>query len=275
MKLIKGVLKKFVFLRGMARSVDGFAYIMSQSSSVRNWIFSSRESSTFTFNLTLRNRKYLIHYVSLITKQSYEVIEKYFSEVENNKVLKDYVIKRIRGSKYRHKKDLRCDFGSRVAWYAIIRANKCQVVVENGVEIGYTGILLCDALLKNKQEGFAGMYYGLDINPDAGYLISESPYSGISKILVADALASLSNFSMPIDFYFSDGLRTQEYEKREFDLLFEKVNNTGVIVSNKLDLSDALADCATQNNWDFIYFKEQPFKHWFPGSGLGIMFNRV
>lgn len=236
------------------------------------WSFNSRETSTYTFALSKLNTKYLIHSIALVTKKTYPEIEGYFNEILSNEELKTYVVAKIKLSPVRYKKDLRCDFASRIGWYAIIRANKSKVVVENGVELGYTAVVLCEAILKNKSEGYEGSYYGLDINSEAGYFIKQDKYEKIANLLVGDALDSITQFKEPIDFYFSDGYRTCDYERKEFDALLKKTSSHSVIITNKLKFSDALADASVLYNKQFITFQEDPLNHWYPGSSIGIMF---
>lgn len=81
--------------------------------------------------------------------------------------------------------------------------------------MGLTAIALCNAIAKNREEGFEGEYYGLGINPDAGYLLINSPFIAFTKLIINDSVNSLAQFkNKPIDFYFSDGLRTYDYEKK-------------------------------------------------------------
>jgi len=236
------------------------------------WSLSSRETSTYTYLLSPNNTKYLIHSVSLVTKKSFLEIEGYFNEILLNEELKSYVISKVKASNVRYKKDLRFDLASRIGWYAIIRANKSKVVVENGVELGYTAVVLCEAILKNISEGYPGRYYGLDINGNAGYFIKDERYISIAKIIVGDALDSLSHFSESIDFYFSDGYRTFDYEKKEFDVLSKNTSLHPVIITNKLKFSDALSDFSVIHRKQFITFQEDPLNHWYPGSSIGISF---
>jgi predicted O-methyltransferase YrrM len=233
----------------------------------------SRETSTRTYPLTPENEYYLIFLVAAVTGKDRTTISGYFDEIKKNKELREFVINKIAGSHYRNKKDLRCDFGSRIAWYAIVRANKSKVVVENGIEMGLTAMALCNAIAKNREEGFEGEYYGLDINPDAGYLLINSPFTAFTKLIINESVNSLTQFkNKPIDFYFSDGLRTYDYEKKEFGVLIDKMGEQGVIVSNKANFSPALAEMASTKKKQFAYFQEQPLNHWSPGSGLGILF---
>ena len=234
---------------------------------------SSRETSTLTYKLTPANENYLMFLVAAVTGKDITTISGYFDEIKKNTELRDFVINKIASSHYRNKKDLRCDFGSRIAWYAIIRANKSKVVVENGIEMGLTALALCSAIARNREEGFEGEYYGLDINPEAGYLLTGSSFTAFTKLIINDSINSLAQFEKkPVDFYFSDGLRTYDYEKKEFAVLMDKVGTQAVIVTNKANFSSALAEMATEKKKRFAYFQEQPLDHWYPGSGLGILF---
>jgi hypothetical protein len=263
--------KKIPFLLMLPRFYSSTRIPLKHFGDAVKWTFVSRETSTLTYPLRITNRKYLIHTASLVAGVSYAEIEKYFLEIESNQELTSSVIKGIELSGIRHKKDLRCDFGSRIAWYAIIRAMKSRVVVENGVEMGLTGVALCEALLRNQSEGYPGAYIGLDINPDAGCLVRSERYLGVATLQIRDALESIDQLSHPVDFYFSDGLRTAEYEKEEFERLSGKLADNAVVISNKLKFSDVLADCSLQWKKRFVTFQEEPLNHWYPGSLFGIV----
>lgn len=82
----------------------------------------------------------------------------------------------------------------------------------------------------------------------------------------------MKEFNQPIDFYFSDGGRSEAYEKEEFELLEKKISAHGIIVSNKLQFSNSLSNLAKKMSKKHIYFKEEPLDHWYPGSQIGIMY---
>ena len=236
------------------------------------WAFNSKELHSFTYNLTPFNAEYLLHNLSIITNLPYKQIKFYFEEISLNKDIGKYISEKIKNSEYKYLKDQRSELGNRFIHYCIIRAIKPKIIVENGVELGYTGTIVCEALLKNINEGFIGKYYGLDIDSNSGYLIKDIKYNNISKILIGDSLNILSTFEKNIDYYFSDGERTYNYEKAEFELLKSKVNKSGIIVSNKLQISDCTSSFAKEMNRKHIYFREDPFNHWYPGSHIGIVF---
>ena len=183
------------------------------------WLVYSRELSTYTYAITPNNRDYLIHTVAVVTGEAPEQVKKYFNELDLNVELKKKIISLINSSEFRYKKDARCDFGSRLAWYAIVRSLKPKLIVENGVDMGLTAIALCEALMVNHAEGYSGKYVGLDIKHDAGFLIRQARYKDLAEIVIGDALDYLKINNELIDFYFSDGCRTSEYEQIEFSFL--------------------------------------------------------
>lgn len=272
MKNIRKYLKRIPLVSIPYRIHYALKYYIPKIILIFKWSVNSKEIGTFTYKLTDNNVEYLLHNISIITNLPFTQIENYYKEIYNDDKLKSYVINKIKNSQYKSTKDERCDFGSRIAYYCIIRAIKPKIVVENGVELGYTGIVLCSALLKNKSEGISGIYYGFDIDPNAGLLIRDELYNEIAYVITGESLETLAAFKQPIDFYFSDGERSLSYENEEFKLLQHKMTEFGVVVSNKLQFSNATAQFAKLMNKKLIYFREDPLNHWYPGSQIGIVF---
>lgn len=269
---IKNTLKKVPLITIPYRLWYAHSYYVPQFRWIFRWAFQSREFNSFTYPLTPFNLEYLLHHIAIITRMPYTQIESYFHEINDHQKITEEINKKIASSKYKFVKNKGYQPGSRAAYYCILRAVKPKVVVENGIELGYTAILLCEALLKNADEGYPGHYLGLDIDPEAGLLIRDQRYSKISSILIGDSLKSLAQINEPIDFYFSDGERSYAYEKAEFALLKQKTSSNAVIVSNKLQISDCTSTFAREMNRKHIYFREEPYHHWYPGSHIGIVY---
>lgn len=250
-----------------------FQHILKVASLAIKTAFNSRETSTYTYKLTTENEAYLKNIVATITQTSFAEVTTYFEEIYNDKIFQDGIKDMIAKSNLRKKKDLRTDFGSRIAWYAFVRILKPKVIVENGVEIGFTASILCKALERNYLEGNFGKYYGLDIDNNAGFLIKKQlNEKSIAKIILGDAIESIRNLDEKVDFYFSDGIRTYEYEQEEFMELNKKINKNSIVVTNKALFSKALFEASMQSSRKFIYFQEAPLKHWYKGAGIGILY---
>jgi hypothetical protein len=235
------------------------------------WAFSSRELHNFTYDLTRENCEYLIHTVSVVTGAPYSVVANYVEELQQDGEISRHVTERIKQSSTRHGADQRCAFGRRLGWYAFVRILKPRVVVETGVDKGLGAVALCAALLRNESEGFPGRYLGTDINPDAGILLSE-PYSRVGKILYGDSIQSLQ--SIPeIDIFINDSDHSAEYERLEYNVIAEKLSRGGgLILGDNSHCTDVLARFSAERGRKFIFFREQPKDHWYPGAGIGISF---
>jgi len=256
------------------RLYKAFLVSFRYSKNVFRHAIKSKETATFTYNLTPENESYLMNLTAAITKSDIKTVEQYFNELKSNNQLRETILLNIGKSTFKMKKDKRCDYGSKLCFYSIIRILKPKIVLENGVEIGFTSIVLSEAIRKNREEGYEGKFIGLDINNDAGYLINATPvYKGFSEIKFGDAIKSLKSLQNKVDFYFSDGLRTYEYEQKEFSCLQKILSENSIVVTNKATFSKALYELSLETHRKFSFFKEHPLKHWYEGAGIGIMYS--
>jgi hypothetical protein len=150
---------------------------------------------------------------------------------------------------------------------------KPKVVVDTGVDKGLGSCILASALKRNSEEGNPGRYYGTDINPYAGYLLS-GPYKEFGEILYGDSIESLKKFHHKIDLFINDSDHSKEYEEREYEIIKGNLTEKSIILGDNSDYSEKLLEFSLQTNRHFIYFHEMPHNHWYPGCGTGISFYR-
>ena len=186
-------------------------------------------------------------------------------------MLKEHIIGEIMRSPLRKYADLRVAFGRRLGWYAVARALKPKIIVETGVDKGMGSVLLCSALLANKKEGFEGQFFGTDINPKAGYLLS-GVYSEVGRILYGDSIETLSHFDQTIDLFINDSDHSADYEYQEYLTIQYKIGEYAVILGDNSHYSDKLAIFSRENKRNFLFFHEDPYEHWYPGAGIGISY---
>jgi hypothetical protein len=247
-------------------------YYTPQLKRTVTWAVSSREATNFTFEITQENCEYLAHTISAITGVSFSSAMGYINELQGDDALKRHVIEETRKSRMRYCADERCAFGRRLGWYAFVRILKPHVVVETGVDKGLGAVTLCAALMRNAAEGFPGRYFGTDKDPDAGFLLTQ-PYSSVGEILYGDSIQSLR--SIPeIDVFINDSDHSAEYERREYELVAPKLGSNGLILGDNSHCTDVLARFSAERGRQFIFFREQPKDHWYPGAGIGISFTR-
>jgi predicted O-methyltransferase YrrM len=268
---MKKFLQSFWVFRAIYRFKVAYTYHFRRNlKNVRHWLIHSREHTNYTYHLTDLNRRYLIAFVAHITEQSYQSVEKYVLELENNLELKTYLQEQTRLQKDKWA-DIEPKFARRLAWYALVRIRKPKVVIETGVDKGLGSCILTAALLKNQEEGNSGYYYGTDINPKAGYLL-QMPYSQVGEILYGDSIESLRKLDKEIDLFINDSDHSAEYEANEYQIIQSKLSNHAMILSDNAHDTDALLNFAQKAGRKFLFYKEQPARHWYSGAGIGVVF---
>jgi len=264
-------LKQIRAINFLRRVFNASKYYNRRYSQILSWGIHSKEDNNYTYPLTEKNILYLANTVAVVTGKTVQEVMKYLEEAENNHELKQHVIQVTNTSSERFVADPRCDFGKRLGWYSFARITKPKVIIETGVDKGLGGVLLCAALLRNKEEGFEGEYYGTDINPDAGYLIS-GKYATVGKLLYGDSIESLQKFQKEVDLFINDSDHSSEYEYREYQTIASKLSDHCIILGDNSHVTDKLAKFSYEQSRKFIFFKEEPKNHWYPGGGIGISY---
>ena len=259
------------FLRIPKRVLYAMSYYNKKYIQILKWGMRSRETANYTYDLTEQNILYLAQTISVVTRIDSKKIIEYINEARNNEQLKEHIISATMKSPHKEYADLRVDFGRRLGWYAFARTLKPKIIVETGVDKGLGSVLLCSALLKNKEEGFDGLFYGTDINPEAGYLLS-GKYAEAGKILYGDSIKTLSEFTEKIDLFINDSDHSADYEYREYITIRDKISENAIILGDNSHVSDKLAIFSIETKRNFLFFREEPRDHWYPGAGIGISF---
>jgi len=259
------------FLRIPKRVLYAMSYYNKKYIQILKWGMRSRETANYTYDLTEQNILYLAQTISVVTRIDSKKIIEYINEARNNEQLKEHIISATMKSPHKEYADLRVDFGRRLGWYAFARTLKPKIIVETGVDKGLGSVLLCSALLKNKEEGFNGFFYGTDINPEAGYLLS-GKYAEAGKILYGDSIKTLSEFTEKIDLFINDSDHSADYEYREYITIRDKISENAILLGDNSHVSDKLAIFSIETKRNFLFFREEPGGHWYPGAGIGISF---
>lgn len=231
------------------------------------------ELSNFTYDLTPRNMTELSHMIAVVTGQPVSKIRAYVEEVRDDADLHNALYHGLKQRGY-ESDAIANPFGRRVGWYAFVRALKSSVVVETGVDRGHGSLLLCAALLRNAEEGSPGRYYGTDINPDAGWLL-HGKYAEVGKILYGDSIESLTVLVDKIDLFINDSDHSADYEFREYETIGPRLDVNAVILGDNSHTNDKLARYSELMGRHYLFFKEEPLAHWYPGAGIGISFRSI
>lgn len=235
------------------------------------WLARSREHTNFTYHLTPLNRRYLAHFLAVVCKQPPQQMLCYLDELQDDARLIPHVLARRSRSQRRFLADPEVRLGRRIGWYAMVRALRPRLVVEAGVDKGLGACVLCAALLRNRLEGHPGAYVGLDLNPRAGYLLAP-PYSDVGRLVVGDSVRTLDTFEKEIDLFVSDSDHSPSYETREFDAVEPRLSKRAYVLGDNAHASANLIDFAQRTGRAFLYFREEPDDHWYPGGGIGVAY---
>jgi hypothetical protein len=110
---------------------------------------------------------------------------------------------------------------------------------------------------------------GTDINPNAGYLLA-GPYGEAGHVLVGDFLKSLNAIDCDIDLFINDSDHSSGYENGEYQAIASKLADTASIGGDNAPVADSLLRFSRETGREFLFWKEQPAGHWYPGGGIGI-----
>ena len=236
------------------------------------WLLRSNETTNFTYDISPINKQYLISFISVITGKNFDEIEKYVLEVENDVELKNHITNYTKQSAEQYMADLNPKYGRRIGWYATIRAKKPKIVIETGVDKGLGSCIITAALIKNTEEGYPGRYYGTDINHKAGYLL-KGKYADFGEILYGDSIDSLNEFNEHIDLFINDSAHSSEYEWEEYQIINNKLSDDAIILGDNSHTNTKLLQFSMDEGRKFLFFQENPLKHWYPGAGIGASYS--
>lgn len=255
------------------RAKIGLGYVRKPVIGFLGWLFTSKEISNYTYDLTEDNKRYLAALISDITGVKFDQVMMYVREVEEDDELRKHISAGIANSELSFMADKTVRYGRRIGWYVVVRILKPQVVVETGVDKGLGACLLTAALKRNCLEGHAGRYFGTDLNPRAGYLLS-GEYANHGEILYGDSIESLSKLDVPVDLFINDSDHSAEYEAGEYNVILDKLSQRAMVLGDNSHCTDKLLEFSRRTGRNFLFFKEEPKEHWYPGGGIGFSFNR-
>lgn len=263
-------LEEIAFLIGLpARRRRKFArdYYSDKIDLINSWSRKRTENYNFYYDLTEKNVNDLCHLLALLWNCKVELVRTYAGELIQDSAIRRHVLDGFKSDP--RMQDAEIAFARRLGWYVIIRLQKPKVVVETGVHQGVGALVIASALMRNRNEGFDGEYFGVDIEPTAGVLFTP-PYSAMGRIVVSDSIVFMESFTKKVDLFISDSDHTENYEMAEYEAFIPYLNPESIILSDNSHANRVLADFSEKHDRSYVFFKEDPFNHWYPGAGIGI-----
>lgn len=228
-----------------------------------DWLIRSRETMNFSYDLESLNRDQLCWFVSAVTGAEIGQVRAWTRELEDDKDLISQLSGRLSSNPRRGISSTEPSWGRRLGWYAIVRARQPDHVVETGTALGLGSCIIAAALLRNGH----GRLTTIDTDPEAGYLIAKPWASVIDRRTGSstDVLLAMRD----VDMFLHDSLHTYDYETRELAAVEANLRPDAIVLSDNAHETPALSDWAERTGHRYLFFKELPLNHWWPGDGIG------
>jgi Methyltransferase domain len=236
------------------------AYLIGRS---LDWLVRDRETHNFTYDLNPLNHNQLCWYICAVTGAEIRQVRAWMQELEDDSRLVDHLTRRLSSNPRRNICAREPHWARRSGWYAMVRAIRPDHVVETGTHLGLGSCVIAAALLRNGH----GRLTTIDIDPAAGYLIGD-PWASVIDLRTGSSIDLLATLK-DVDFFLHDSLHTYDYESTELAAVEPNLHAGAIILSDNAHDSPALSDWAERTGRQYLFFKEQPSDHWWPGDGIG------
>jgi Methyltransferase domain len=228
-----------------------------------DWLMHGRETTNLTYDLDALNRDQLCWFVSAVSGAGISQVRAWVQELDDDDHLSDHVTRRLSTSPRRRISATEPHWARRFGWYALVRAAQPAHVVETGTHLGLGSCAIAAALLRNGH----GRLTTIDIDAEAGYLIGE-PWAEVIDRRTGSSIDILAELA-DVDMFLHDSLHTYDYEAKELAAVEPNLRVGATILSDNAHDSSALSDWAERTGRHYLFFKEQPAGHWWPGDGIG------
>lgn len=233
-----------------------------------SWLVHNRETTNYTYDLDDLNRDQLCWFISAVTDAGIGKVRSWMRELETDSELLGALTKRLSSNPTRRICATEPHLARRFGWYAIVRAIEPESVVETGTHLGLGSCVIAAALLRNGH----GRLTTIDIDADSGYLIAE-PWAKVIEKRVGSSVAELAKLR-DVDMFLHDSLHTYEYETKELSVVEPNLSANAIVLSDNAHDSAALSQWAERTGRHYLFFKEQPVNHWWPGDGIGVAWTK-
>jgi hypothetical protein len=160
-------------------------------------------------------------------------------------------------------------YGKRLAWYALARVLKPELVIETGVHDGLGSLVLLRALERNAQDGAPGRLVSFDINPAAGWIVGAHPLWELRIESTRAGLHAVLGARPPVGLFIHDSLHTYENERYELRAAAAALASNGALISDNSHVTRALADTCEEFGLRYYEFHERPLGHFYTGGAMG------
>ena len=228
-----------------------------------DWLVRNRETTNYTYDLDKLNLDQLCWFVAAVTGAEIGQVRAWTQELEKDEDLLGELTNRLSSNPTWRVCATEPHWARRLGWYAIVRAAEPEHVVETGTHLGLGSCVIAAALLKNGH----GRLTTIDIDADSGYLIAD-PWASVINRRIGSSVTELAAMR-DVGLFLHDSLHTYDYEARELAAVVPNLRPDAIILSDNAHDSAALSDWAERTGRHYLFFRESPVNHWWPGDGIG------
>jgi len=232
------------------------------------WLIRGRETHNLSYDLDDLNRDQLCWFVAAITGAEIGQVRAWTQELDKDEDLRGEMTRRLASNPFHRIGPAEPHWARRYGWYALIRAIEPEHVVETGTHLGLGSCVIAAALLRNGH----GRLTTIDVDADAGYLIAE-PWASVIDRRIGSSVDELTGLR-DIGMFIHDSLHTYEYESAELTAVQPNLRPGAIVMSDNAHDSAALSDWAERTGHRYLFFRENPRDHWWPGDGIGVAWAR-
>ncbi len=224
------------------------------------------ELDNFTYDIA--NPDELCDFIADSFNVTRDTVAGYIRELEDDASFRNELNARLRGRRDRKPMAL---YGRRIGWYCITRCLQPRTVIETGVHDGLGSSVLLQALSRNQAEGLEGQLFGIDINPQAGWLIPDRLRDQMT-LRIEDSALAVPRIARerPVDLFIHDSDHRYAHELAEFQHVAAGLSSSAVVLSDNAHVTTALKDFSAAAGRTYAFWQERPAHHFYPGSGIGM-----
>jgi hypothetical protein len=234
------------------------------------WAFASREYTNISYETTAISLAGLCGMVATICNTGIRSVTAFANELQSNAELAEHVRAEYADSDRKWSSDPQFRLGRRLLYYLLVRALKSGFVVEAGVDKGLGAAIICEALRRNAAEGHPGDYLGIENNP----LQHSSIYARFlykrGEIRRGNSPDVIRTLDRKIDLFLHETTTVPVQVDAQLEALECHMAERGVFASPWA--LPQFVDYAAKNGKRLLMYREEPVRHWYPGSRLTVIF---
>lgn len=234
------------------------------------WAVASREYTNFSYETTDVSRAGLCGMVAVIANADIRTVAAFADELRSNAELAEHVRADHADSDRKWASDPQFRPGRPMLSYLLVRALKSGFVVEAGVDKGLGAVVICEALHRNAAEGYTGDYIGIESNPlQRSSIYSRFPHKR-GEIRHGNSPDVIRTIARKIDLFVHDTTPDPEHVGAQLAALQGHIAERGVLASAWA--VPQFVEYAARNGKRVLMHKDEPARHWYPGSRLIAVF---